>query len=162
MKQAVAIIITGLVIGWPLLVCGFPMGFDAPGHLSLYHEYSAQFRAGELLPRWLRGMEGGLGCPQFFLLGPLPYLIPTLLEIAGIHNDVRLLGLTTALALISSGLIAYLWIRRIAPAWAALAVAILSMMLPDVLANVYEARFPRARVGHCMDAPRPLWHAVAD
>jgi hypothetical protein len=46
---------------------------DAAEHLSWYRCFVARLGAGELYPRWLLAMNGGLGSPDLFVYRPFPY-----------------------------------------------------------------------------------------
>jgi hypothetical protein len=101
-----------------------------------YTNFSAQLLAGELYPRWLINLNGGLGSPVFFFYAPLPYYITTpftFIMSGGIYGTLHL-GASAALAVIASGLTAYLWLKERADAEAATVAAVLYMLMPYHLA----------------------------
>jgi hypothetical protein len=133
----VAIAGAGLVLTLPVLIFGLPfLSDDAGFHAVWYSHFSKQLWMGDLYPRWLMEMNGGLGSPVFFFYPPAPYFFTSLLrpffpnDPAGLHQ----LGVSASLALIASGLAAYLWLKNVAEPNAALMAAILYMAMPYHLA----------------------------
>jgi hypothetical protein len=109
--------------------------WDFQYHLVWSVNFSEQLFQGELYPRWIQEMNGGLGSPDFFFYPPLPYFFTSLFslltsnEIASC-NTITPLGFSTWIALIASGLTAYLWLQEISSRNAALIVGILYMAWP--------------------------------
>src|SRR5690349_15300276 len=70
-----------VVLAFPMLVYG-PMsqGHDTDEHLNFTRYFGEQFWGGEWYPRWLMGMNHGLGSPTFFVYPPLPSYVCALLE----------------------------------------------------------------------------------
>ena len=127
----------GLVLTLPVLIFGLPfLSDDAGFHAVWYSHFSKQLWMGDLYPRWLMGMNGGLGSPVFFFYPPAPYFFTSMLrpffpnDPAGLHQ----LGVAASVALIASGLTAYLWLKNLADPNAALMAAILYMTMPYHLA----------------------------
>lgn len=120
-----------------MLVYGFwPFSADPPLHESWYYHFSKQFWRGELYPRWLTGMNEGLGSPVFFYYAPLPFWITSLLH-PFVQNDPagwRQLGDSVFLSLALSGIGCFLWLRRLTNKRAAFITAILFMLMPYHLA----------------------------
>lgn len=117
----------------PVLVHGFwPFSWDARLHTNWFYHFCQQFWNGELYPRWLSGMNEGLGSPVFFYYPPLPYWITSLLRplIPDDPAGWRGLGVSCYLALTISGLGCYFWIRQLTPRMPALVTAILFMFMP--------------------------------
>src|SRR5271170_2776035 len=58
----------------PMLIYG-PMvkGDDTYEHLNYSHHFVVQFWQGEWSPRWLLGMNHGLGSPSLFIYPPFAY-----------------------------------------------------------------------------------------
>jgi hypothetical protein len=122
----------GLLFSYPCWRYGLSANGDAVFHSMWYTNFARQFFAGDLYPRWLLDMNGGLGSPVFFFYAPLPYYA-TLPFAPLLPNDVyglSQLGASTALALTASGLTAYLWLKNIAGAKAAALGAIFYMIAP--------------------------------
>ena len=121
----------------PVLIFGLPfLSDDASFHSAWYSHFSKQLWSGDLYPRWLTEMNGGLGSPVFFFYPPAPYFFTSLLrplfpnDPTGLHQ----LGVAASAALIASGVTAYLWLRNLADPTAALLAAILYMAMPYHLA----------------------------
>ena len=112
----------------PFAVSGFPFGHDAAAHAIRVRHLSAQLFAGELYPRWMPGMNAGLGSPDFFVYGPVAFYISALF--APFFDPVRALACSTVLALVASGFAAYGWLRNLAPPAAALAGATVYALSP--------------------------------
>jgi len=133
----VAIAGAGLVLTLPVLIFGLPfLSDDAGFHAVWYSHFSKQLWMGDLYPRWLMEMNGGLGSPVFFFYPPVPYFFTSMLrpffpnDPAGLHQ----LGVSASVALIASGLTAYLWLKNVVEPNAALMAAILYMAMPYHLA----------------------------
>lgn len=112
-------------------------------HLKWSKHFSEQFWAGDLYPRWLEGMNAGLGSPTFFFYGPIPYYFSSLFDplFANDPQGWHQLGLSATLALTASGLTAYIWLRSITSKNAAFISSILYMVLPYHLAVDLYCRF---------------------
>lgn len=128
----------GFVLTIPVLIYGIPFFSDdgVTHHAVWYTHFSEQLWAGNLYPRWLMGMNGGLGSPVFFYYPPLPYFLTSLLkpffpgDLYGWHQ----LGVSASLALTASGLCAYLWLKEMTMRSSALVAAVLYMATPYHLA----------------------------
>lgn len=130
-------ILAGCLLSLPVLIYGFPfLSDDGVTHSLWYTHFSAQFWAGDLYPRWLQGMNYGLGSPVFFYYPPVPYFLTSLLKplFANDAQGWQQLGVSASLALIASGLCAYLWLKEMTERTAALIAAILYMTMPYHLA----------------------------
>src|SRR6185437_12964608 len=75
------VVASSIVFALPMLYYG-PLidGHDTHDHLNYVKYFSEQFWAGNLYPRWLMGMNHGLGSPTFFVFPPLPAYVCVLLE----------------------------------------------------------------------------------
>jgi hypothetical protein len=127
------IIGVGLIVALPVIVYGFPFGsHDGKYHALWYTHFAEQLWGGDLYPRWLMGMNGGLGSPVFFYYPPLPFYITSLLKplFAADSFGWQQLGVSASVALILSGICAYIWLERIADPTSALVGAILYMVMP--------------------------------
>ncbi|HEY9283352.1 MAG TPA: hypothetical protein VIP46_07855 [Pyrinomonadaceae bacterium] len=133
LAPAAAVVAAALLVSSPAWLSGVPAGSDTVFHASWYTHFSEQLRAGELYPRWLAGMNGGLGSPVFFYYAPLPYHLTALLvaplAAAGDYG-LRHLAYGTALSFVASGLACYLWLRQISTRRGALAGALLYLLAP--------------------------------
>ncbi len=137
MTHLVAIAGAGLVLTLPVLIFGLPfLSDDAGFHAAWYSHFSKQLWMGDLYPRWLMEMNGGLGSPVFFFYPPAPYFLTSVLRpfFPNDPNGLHQLGVAASVALIGSGLAAYLWLKDLVDAKAALIAAILYMAMPYHLA----------------------------
>lgn len=94
-------------------------GHDAIHHTKWQAHFADQFWSGELYPRWLQDMNGGLGSPVFFIYPPLSHHITSLLYPfspgdAGVQ--IRL-AQSIALSLFVGGIGFYIWIRDMGLSW---------------------------------------------
>jgi uncharacterized membrane protein len=128
-RSLFAVLAAGLLASIPLLLNGpIPNAHDAVPHQLWFRHFSAQFWSGELYPRWLIGMNHGLGSPVFFSYPPVPYLIPTLLVPLAGERMAFVLGIT--LAYLLSGVFAWMWLRGFVGERAAALGAIFYLWLP--------------------------------
>src|SRR5215813_5426145 len=123
--QILVIVVTGLMLTAPVLIYGIPFFSDdaVTHHAVWYVHFSEQLWAGDVYPRWLMGMNDGLGSPVFYFYPPVPFFVTSLLRPL-FRNDSHgwyQLGLTASLALIASGLCAYLWLKEMVDRNSALA-----------------------------------------
>lgn len=135
------IISVGLLLTLPLIVYGFPFYSSDTHHVIWYSHFSNELWAGEFYPRWLIGMNGGLGSPTFFYYAPVPYYLTALFKpfFAQDTQGWHQLGVSTSLALAASGVCAFLWLKKIATEKAALVAALIYMAMPYHLAtNIYD------------------------
>ena len=124
----------GMLLTWPAIWHGWPdLGHDSVNHARWLEEFFGQLRAGEWYPRWLTDANGGLGSPTFFYYPPLGhYMGVPLLSLwpSGSLAAWHSLGLSSALVLIASGIIAYFWLIRWAGSRGALWGATVYMLVP--------------------------------
>lgn len=143
-KSFIIIVFAGFILTLPVLFYGAPfIGDDAVTHASWYIHFSEQFWSGELYPRWLVGMNNGLGSPVFFYYPPIPYFLTCLLR-PFFANDPfgwYQLGVSASLATIFSGLFAYLWLKQLVNKTSAVIAAVLYMAAPYHLASDLFIRF---------------------
>lgn len=133
----------GTFLTLPALISGFIPSADGPTHLIMSRQFADQFWAGEFYPRWMVGMNAGLGSPLFFIFGPIPYYITALFR-PFFSNDPEgwlQLGVAASLAITSSGFSAYLWLKQETNRSTALISAILYMSMPYHLAYTLYQRF---------------------
>lgn len=127
-----------LIIGWAALVLGLPVliygpmagGHDTYQHLSFKEHFVQQFWSGDCSPRWLLGMNHGLGSPSFFVYPPFPFYIVALLEPAGKELHFNTFNVMEFLALFGSGISAGVWLGTMASRRVAIFVSILFMLMP--------------------------------
>ena len=70
----VVITAAGLIFTIPAIIYGIPFFSDdgVSHHALWYMHFSTQLWAGDLYPRWLMGMNEGLGSPVFYYYPPRP------------------------------------------------------------------------------------------
>ena len=130
--RALAIAFGGLIPTTPMWLRGMPDAGDAVFHAMWYTNFARQFFAGELYPRWLSEMNGGLGSPVFFFYAPLPYYLtlPFTPFLSGGTYGMRHLGMSVSLAVIASGFAAYLWLKKTDGENSAAIAAVIYMLMP--------------------------------
>lgn len=155
----VILLLYGAFLTWPALSNGYIPSRDVLIHLLWSTNFSHQLWAGEWYPRWLDGMNGGLGSPVFFFYPPLPYYVTALLK-PFFHADPEgwhQLGVAASMAVILSGFSVYGWLRKIGEATAALVAAIVYMSAPYHLAFDLYQRFAFAELWSFLWLPLVLW-----
>ena len=137
-----AIALIAIFCAWPLVLFGYPAnGDDAPFHFFYTQGFFRGLAAGELYPRWLSDLEGGLGAPSFYFYGPVAYYISSSVAfITGLRDGLDILAATTPLILFASGLAAFVWLRTFVSAWPAAVGAGLYMIAPYHLLLDYWVR----------------------
>ena len=134
-RNVFIIVSFGLIFAAPAIWYGFPDGHDAMVHVARFKHFANQLWSGELYPRWLVDMNGGLGNPIFFFYGPIPYYVASLFALVPKEPyGWSQLGLAAAIAVIASGITAYIWLKEASSSTAALIAAVLYMMMPYPLA----------------------------
>jgi 6-pyruvoyl-tetrahydropterin synthase-like protein len=143
----VAILLAGLVLEMPLLIWGpLPGGHDTNAHLAWYTQFSQQLWSGDVYPRWLSGLNAGLGSPALFVYGPLPYFVASFLKplLGFLPMPYPELAISIFLCAILGGVAVYLWLRTMVSRTSALTVAILYMAMPYHLWADNYSRFALA------------------
>lgn len=130
--RTLAIACGGLLPTLPVWLRGMPDAGDAVFHAMWYTNFARQFFAGELYPRWLSEMNGGLGSPVLFFYAPLPYYVTLLFTpfLSGGAYGLRHLGASVSLAAVASGFAAYLWLRKVTGENPATVAAIIYIWMP--------------------------------
>jgi hypothetical protein len=125
------VVAIALVLSLPMLLYG-PLAdaHDAAQHLHLTRHFTEQFWNGDLYPRWLVDMNHGLGSPTYFVFPPLPAYVSALLDPVGRALHFNAFNFATFLALLASGICAFLLLRNsVGPTEAAVG-AVLYMAMP--------------------------------
>lgn len=122
----------GLILTTPVLINGCLEAHDFNHHLVCSKLFSEQVWQGEFYPRWLQKMNSGFGSPTFFFYAPLPYYLSSLFSPLFHANPMSCgaLGLSSLLALVASGLAAYLWLKDIVSQRSAAITSIIYMAWP--------------------------------
>jgi len=95
----------------PSLVLGSHVTHSSPQNLTWATQFSEQFRAGNLYPRWMPDSFDGLGGPAFYFYPPLAFWVDALASVAA-GNLLSLssrLTVTATLLLFASGLAMHAW-----------------------------------------------------
>lgn len=138
----------GLLAALPAFMTGNVISDDTLNHLILSRHFVDQLVDGELYPRWLAGLNDGLGSPAMFFYGPVPYYITALFRpLAGSDPEGwHQLGLAAGLAIVASGFTAFAWLRLLGNNKAALIGALLYMGAPYHLIVDFYQRFAFAEL----------------
>jgi 6-pyruvoyl-tetrahydropterin synthase related domain len=133
--------VAAVVLAVPMLGYGpMPQGHDTDEHLNFARYFGEQFWGGEWYPRWLIGMNHGLGSPTFFVYPPLPSYVCALLQPVAKVCHFNAFNMGEFLALFASGICAFLWLNTMASRRVALAGAVLYMLAPYHLTVDYYRR----------------------
>ncbi len=81
MRFILVMVVLTLLTHVPLLVSGYPRGHDAGYHLKWLYHFSTQLKGGDIYPRWLSGMSGGLGGPSFYYYPPAAYYMASAISL---------------------------------------------------------------------------------
>lgn len=138
----IGLIVLGVLCALPLLLWGFPpRGHDSVHHARWCWNFAAQCWAGELYPRWLADVNFGFGSPAFFYYPPLGYWVAAAFcaMFPGPREVWMGLGWASALALVLSGVTAWICFSRTAGPGRAWAASAFYMVGPYHLAlGLYE------------------------
>lgn len=131
-----------VTLGLPMLLYGpVARGHDTWEHINYARHFTEQFWSGELYPRWLIGMNHGLGSPTFFVFPPLPFYVYAMVEPVAKLLRWNAMSLTALFALWGSGLCAFVWLRVKFEQNIASASAALYMLMPYHLWGDFYRRF---------------------
>lgn len=142
LRYVLLVIASSIVLGLPLLLYG-PLtdGHDTHEHLNYIKNFSEQFWQGDLYPRWLMGMNKGLGSPSYFVFPPLPAYAVSILQPIGRWLHFNAFNVVAFLALALSGIAAFLWLQTFANQRIAAICAVLYMLAPYHLTINFYRRF---------------------
>lgn len=130
-----------LALGLPILLYGpMVLGHDTYQHLNFASHFSRQFHTGEWYPRWLLAINHGLGSPSLFVYPPVPSYVFAFLQPAAEVLHFNAFNVGQFLALLLSGIFAYLWLQTLASRPIAVLCAILYMLMPYHLAVDFYRR----------------------
>lgn len=135
-----AVFFAAIALIWPLFRNGFPPRTHDSRIQSVWSsQFAKQFWHGEVYPRWLAEVNGGLGSPAFFYYPPLPHLLTaTLSPLVSTNAWWRAMGLSAGVSFALSGFFALLWLRQIVPLWPAAGGAISYLFMPyHLLIDLY-------------------------
>ncbi|HZP98680.1 MAG TPA: 6-pyruvoyl-tetrahydropterin synthase-related protein [Reyranella sp.] len=124
----------------PSLIVGTVLSHSSPQNLTWATQFSEQFRAGILYPRWMPQSFDGLGSPAFYFYPPLPFWLDALVSVitANLMSVSYRLVVTSLLILFASGLAMHAWLKaQKASATVALWGAVAWMAAPYHLLDYY-------------------------
>ena len=134
----------GLLLTTPAMIHGIFGAHDlVTFHLKWSKHFADQLWQGDFYPRWLMNMNSGLGGPSFFFYAPIPYYFTGLFKPLFPHDTsgwYQLLS-SSLLALIASGVTAYVWLKSLTNQNSAFTASILYMALPYHLTVDFYWRF---------------------
>ncbi|HKD86741.1 MAG TPA: hypothetical protein VKB58_18480 [Terriglobales bacterium] len=132
-----------LLLTLPVLIHGAPdLSHDGLDHARWAKHFAQQFWRGDLYPRWFTDVNEGFGGPSGFFYPPLTSYVSSLFwPLVAAHDPYGWLsaGYSLVLALVLSGITAYLWLRSIAKPGAALLGAVVYVLAPyHVAIDLYQ------------------------
>jgi hypothetical protein len=132
------LVLFGLIVSWPVLVHGFPdLSNDGGDHARWDSHFAAQFWQGELYPRWLSNVSGGLGGASLYFYPPLQSFAASLFW-PFVHGwdpyGWFISGYACVLATVLAGIAAFIWLRSFLGIGSALFGAVVYMIAPYHLA----------------------------
>lgn len=137
MKKILIGLILSVIVVWPLLHSGFFPSHDGELHLARIAAYTQALKQGQFPVRWAAGLNYGYGYPIFNFVYPLPYLLASGFNLAGLGLAVSL-KLVLGLSLILSAVFMYQAISfKLKNDWAGLTAAVVYLFAPYRILNVY-------------------------
>lgn len=99
---------------WVMLALKWPRAHDFIYYAGILHDFSSQFWQGQWYPRWLMGIYDGFGSPIMVYHHPLVYFLMTAFEWVAPWDAYGLgrVVLGMQLALVTSGITSFYWLRR--------------------------------------------------
>ena len=150
-------------LGWPVVLAvllaqgALLLGPDLLRGAGLTHsyvynstwvlEFGRALESGQFPPRWLHGAFNGMGAPSFYFYPPLFFYAAALVDlvIPG-SNHMTIIAWTTLALTVGSGLTMFAWLRsKAGDAWALIG-AVIYLLAPYHLLNLYV----RGSVGETM------------
>lgn len=132
------ILATGIVFYPHLQHSGFLVWNDWHVHVLLLQEFTQQWQAGILYPRWVGSLNAGAGAPVFLYYSPLPYYLGAWLNMI-VQDSLLTLKIAYGCSILGMGLGCYYLLRRILAGQQPLAIlgAIGCIALPQFLLLSY-------------------------
>lgn len=129
------IILIGLFFGWGLLQPGFMQTHDTIWHVERILNMTEELRSGQFPVRWSYSLDNGFGIPLFNFAYPGPYYLMSLAHLAGL-GVIAVYNLTNLAFFLLGGLGMY-WLYRKKSEVGALTTAVLYMLAPYQLLDIY-------------------------
>ncbi len=135
--ETAVVVLAALVAGLPLLAGRVLGGHDVATYLMYAPQVAGLMLEGTFLPAWAADLNGGFGGPGLLFYPPLVNFPHALLLLAGIPPAVGT-GLVAVAVLAASGLAVLSWMRAWGLAEGALAAALVYVVSPYRLVDLYE------------------------
>lgn len=126
------IAVVGTVFSVPNLVFGISHGMSHLYNISWTYEFNRLFWSGDPYPRWLDGLNNGVGSLAWWIYAPLPFYVNALtggLFCAGCEPTVQV-AIGEWLMLLASGMTFFALARQYAKGWPALVGSVFYMLAP--------------------------------
>lgn len=126
------IVAVGTAFSLPMLIWGISHGMSHLYNISWTYEFNRLFRAGVLYPRWMDGLNNGVGSLAFWIYAPLPFFVNALsggLLCSGCAPTTQV-AIGEWLLLLGSGLAFFKLAREQAGLWPALVGSVFYMLAP--------------------------------
>jgi uncharacterized membrane protein len=131
------IAVVAVLLWLPAGLRPLPNGDDLAQHYWWTTEFTRGLADGQLYPRWLSGAYDGRGSPAMFYYPPVPFYASSVFNVL-FDNPLRGLALGSLLAMVFSGLAMYLFCRSLCLPLPALVGALLYLLLPYHLFDLYQ------------------------
>ena len=156
MKKFIILLVLSIISILPLLHSGFYPSHDGELHLARVAAYTQALKHGQFPVRWAADLNYHYGYPIFNFVYPLPYLLASGFNLAGLGLAASL-KLVLGLSLILSAIFMYQAVSfKLKSHWAGLTAAIVYLYAPYRILNVYA----RAALGEALAfvwPPLILW-----
>ncbi len=112
-RPVLALGVAAIVLLLPSLILGTLISHSSPQNLTWATQFSEQFRAGVLYPRWMPDSFEGLGSPAFYFYPPMPFWLDAVVSVvtANLMSVPYRLAVTSVLILFASGLAMHAWLK---------------------------------------------------
>jgi hypothetical protein len=139
-RDPLVLLIAAAVLLAPSLVLGNLLSHSSPHNVTWAAQFSDQFRAGIVYPRWLPDSFDGLGSPAFYFYPPIAFWVAALCSLAtfGVLSTPYCLSLATLVLLWASGMAMRAWLRPATEPRVALYGALAYMAAPYHLVDHYH------------------------
>lgn len=139
-REPLVLLIAAAVLLAPSLILGNLLSHSSPHNMTWATQFSDQFRAGILYPRWLPDSFDGLGSPAFYFYPPIAFWVAALCSLAtfGVLSASYCLSLATLVLLWASGMAMRAWLRAATEPRVALYGAVAYMAGPYHLVDHYH------------------------
>jgi hypothetical protein len=151
--------VTTAVVGAPLLAGRVLAGHDIVVYLINGQQMADNLRSGELFPAWGGGFNAGFGAPTLLFFPPLTSYLHAGPLLGGVPATIGV-SFCTLLGLFLSGAVVFGWIRSAGHVSAALPAALIYMITPYRLIDIYY-RSALAEHWAFVWPPLVLWVATA-